>query len=1270
MAVGDVNRADGLPDWVVAVRTSAGAALLVFESPSGAARAEPETINIDAPATDLRIVRFDDKGFVDVVAAAGTKLIVVRGRDRRLTDRTEVANAIPLATVEIEELAYEIRSLEIGDFLWEPSHTMEVALLGSDQQLHFLGRADAAASESDRGASQARSWVHSRDLPLPGRAGRLIRSRTSALPVDGLIALEPGASHLSILTGDAELWSRANFEKTVAAADSLSPIRFDLESEVVEVLPMQLNGDALEDLIVLGGAPGSVPFSMPTVPAATFTVTNTNDSGSGSLRQAILNANGAAGADYIAFAISGSGIPTISPLSALPKITGVVTIDGSSQTAGLVAINGTSAGAGVNGLDVAGGSSGVIGIVMERFGNYGVFLETNGSNQVYDCRIGTTTAGTAAAANGGGISMQASSPNNTIGGLGSGYRNLISGNSNDGIDIISGGNIVEGNYIGTNLAGNGSLPNGSDGILAFLGAGNTIGGTIALARNVFGTNADCIYLASNSSTLIQGNYIGVDFTGGIQLNGTGKGVEIASSVTSSTVGGTSAGARNVISGNSYGVYTAGGSGNLIQGNYIGTNAAGSVAVSTFGLLDGVYVGATGAPLIGGAVAGAGNVISGNPGNGIALDAGTATILGNIVGLDAGGTTAVWNRGAGIAMASSSNVVIGGTSASSRNVISGNGFASSYVGGIACGDGSTNVSIFGNYIGTNVAGTAAVPNYNSGISVVSTVNNIKIGSTTAGGGNVVSGNSGDGIYLSGILSGSVTVYGNIIGLNAAGTAVVANTDNGIQLYHASGWTIGGTAAGARNVISGNGDTFFNIGSNGILIAETSANNVVEGNYIGTDVTGNVALGNFRAGISIDCFNSFAAGGQNVIGGAGSAYRNVISGNQYGVKINGTYSSGSSNANQILGNYIGVGANGSTPLGNSYDGVYVLTSSSTEIGANSAGSGNVISESGHDGVELEGCTGGHIYGNNIGTDATGALDRGNVYAGVDVTGTSGGGTIVGVPSLGNTIAYNHTQGVTVRIGPTSVRGNSIHDNVGFGIDFGNGLVPNDGCSGGVCDSDTGPNGWQNFPVIVDESYSGSTYKASGTLVSTTNTTFTIDVYSNTGVDPSGYGEGRAWAGSTTATTDASGNATWIFVNGASSLSLPTVTATDPAGNTSEFSAFLNTSGPSEVASPPSLPLRASKGAGTIVTLSYTAACHATTHSVHWGSGPINGAVQWVGANCSMSTSFDPGAAPPSGLTYFVVAGDTAVREGSFGQDSAGVEIPAGAGCLIQLLHGVCP
>lgn len=337
-------------------------------------------------------------------------------------------------------------------------------------------------------------------------------------------------------------------------------------------------------------------------------------------------------------------------------------------------------------------------------------------------------------------------------------------------------------------------------------------------------------------------------------------------------------------------------------------------------------------------------------------------------------------------------------------------------------------------------------------------------------------------------------------------------------------------------------------NGIYII--GSGNLVEGCFLGTDPGGTQDLGNRFAGVLI-----FTNGQNNRIGGTTPAARNLISGNDVGgISAQGT---GTTN-NLVEGNFIGTDRTGSAALPNQ-TGIYTLAGASNlTIGGAAAGARNVISGNSLDGIFLGSAGGGLIQNNLIGTKADGTTALGNVTYGVRIQGTSNnqiGGTGA---NEGNVIAFNGI-GITIFSGTGNrIFSNSIHSNGTLGIDLGgDGVTPND-----AGDADTGANNLQNYPVLSSAGTSGNTTLVSGTLNSTPNTQFRIEFFSNAACDPSGFGEGQFFMGSQSVTTDASGNATINF-NPSFTVSAGqfiTSTATDPSGNTSEFSNCRQVASPS--------------------------------------------------------------------------------------------------------------
>lgn len=585
-----------------------------------------------------------------------------------------------------------------------------------------------------------------------------------------------------------------------------------------------------------------------------YTVNSTADTNDGActtaaggctLREAMFAANNNSGKDTIAFNIPGAGAKTINTTSGLPNITEAVFIDGTSQPgfAGALIIELKGSGAGqVSGLNIAGGSSRIKALAINGFFYAGISLQ--GSNNVIEgCFIGTNLSGTAAVPNSTGISVDSGS-NNFIGGTTPAARNVISGNNASGISVNAGatGTKIKGNYLGPRNDGIGALtqPNWSPGIGLYSTSGNIIGGTEPGARNVIsgnkgpGISISMSYPSGPGSTnnLVQGNYVGTTPDGLGALINEGGGISINSGSSNNTIGGITSPARNVIA-NGVNLDTNANANN-IQGNYIGIKPDGSARIISTGWA-GVQVRGCSGNHIGGDVAGAGNVISGNAGPGIwivdtctecnpsqAYIASTNNFVqGNIIGLNPSGTAAIANNnnGIGIERGSTGNL-IGGTTPLARNIISGNAGSGININNFeAPANGNT---IQGNYIGTNAAGTAAIGNNAPGISVNGVSNNV-IGGTAPGAGNTISGNLGDGITLNPsspgpnqplVVSSGNTIQGNLVG----GSALLKNGNNGISLNGAANSLIGGIGAGTGNTIAFNNN-------NGVVVNCPVVNGVV-------------------------------------------------------------------------------------------------------------------------------------------------------------------------------------------------------------------------------------------------------------------------------------------------------------------------------------------------------------------------------------------------------------------------------------------------------------
>ena len=439
--------------------------------------------------------------------------------------------------------------------------------------------------------------------------------------------------------------------------------------------------------------------------------------------------------------------------------------------------------------------------------------------------------------------------------------------------------------------------------------------------------------------------------------------------------------------------------------------------------------------------------------------------GILLGTDVTGTARLNNDNNGVLIDGAAGNTIGGTNAAARNIISGNDRVGVLIqdsdAATIVNSGAIGNVIQGNYIGLDITGNVLLGNGDEGI-VDEGVNTIIGGIAATPGtapGNVIVGASGEAVIYSRFSAG-VLIQGNLLGTNASGTAGFHET-GGIFLLEATGVIIGGTMPGAGNVIS-------DASNDGIEVAD-SPGTVIQGNFIGTDITGTVAIHN------------------------GGNTRDAA--------------------------------------------VLILNSSDVLIGGTDAGAGNLISGNSGTAILIQTSTGQSVQGNLIGTQIDGVSPLGNASHGVSVSIFSGesNNTIGGTQArAANVIAFNGGNGVvavgfhTPDTGDTgySILGNSIFQNGALGIDLvaelnvffstGDGVTPND-----VGDPDIGGNNLQNFPVLTSATTNADT-TVEGTLNSIADTTFRVEFFSNSAVDPSGFGEGQTFLGFADVTTDASGDA----------------------------------------------------------------------------------------------------------------------------------------------------
>ncbi len=1421
MVVGEINRADGLADIAVAVERGGRSEILVFESPEGAWKAEPETLGVETTVNFLGLGDLDGDLRHDLIAGVDHGLLVIRGRDRMLSLSARARATVPPAVVEQHRLDFTPVRAQVGRF--GATSAPMLAILGDDGGLRLGG---AGAIESSRIVADGRG------------SGLILGARLGGGVGEELVTLDAAGTTLRSLAvaGGREHGAHETREESVPLA-----------TRPLAALPLRLDPGARDAIVLLNdGGPSLLSIVPPALPT-TYTVTTIADFGPGSLRQAILSANANAGLDTIQFNITPNALLTITPITPLPDVTDPVIIDATTQPgyAGtpIVELDGSVVPPSTSGLVLRAGQSVVRGLDLHGFPGSGIVIDGAGHNLVEGNFIGLDRTGTSAIPNQDSGVVIRDSHLNTIGGTAAPARNVISGNAQTGVAIrgpsqveqeypsqgaavaicdlctvsmpivIGDEKLIEDlnvrvslthtwdgdlvltlvapdstrvalarqrggsgdNYTGTLFDDGAATPIGA-GVPPFGGSyipeeplsilnGRSLAGTWTLEVSDTATGDSGALLSWSLGTegetiwgnVVQGNLIGTDVTGTVGIGNT-KGVVIDQSP-QNLVGGTVPGARNVIAGgreqaSGHGVEISGWPAlnalhNQVLGNYIGTDITGMVRLPNLG--SGIEVSYADGCEIGGTAALARNLISGNATSGVHTQVSSFDrIQGNFIGTDVTGTHALTGpSGSGVWLDyGTANALVGGSVAAARNLVSGNGTGIVTRGNLPY---STSNAILGNYVGTDLTGTQAVPNAYHGLLADSPF--VQVGGSGPGEGNLVSGNNSDPLGWAGVAlhpgCESCLVQGNIIGLDRTGTVPLGN-DRGLLVNGGPYDLYGGSNPGEGNIIAGNrthgiwifdatgnvlseqdgsldtpkaipdlttttstimsqttslnllvsikvgvnlGHSFDSdliltlIAPNGARITLANRRGSAGDNYLnttfddgaGTPVAQGVApfSGSFQPEEPLSALSGIGTGGPwtlEIADVAGGDFGTLADWN-----IEFDYMPGrpSNYQAQILGNAVGTNAGGMSGLGNGGDGIFGERSDMAQIGM--PGAPNVISGNAGRGIFISSpfCAANVIQSNLIGLKRDGVTPLGNGGDGIAVNGPAGiiGGT---ASAYGNIIAWNGGAGVNVagdaHVRQTTIRANSIHDNGGLGID----LAPVGVNFNDAGDIDLGANLRQNFPSITSivPSFMNSLL-INGALQSRPNSKYAIDVYGTPQADPSGYGEGRVFLGSSNVVTDGNGNASFTVLTQNGPVGLISATATDFAGNTSEFSGLATT--PQEAS--PARDMQVAVGPGSSVQIAYTPACGATDHVLYWGAaGPGSigaGGMTWTSAACGLGTSGSANVLlgnPPVGqVYYFVIAGQNGSVEGSYGQDSGGIERAESTLPVIcdrpQFLGGAC-
>jgi len=809
----------------------------------------------------------------------------------------------------------------------------------------------------------------------------------------------------------------------------------------------------------------SVPRSHPAPRfAGTCAVVSPADSGAGTLRWCLENAVSGDTVTFDPVAFPPTSPVSISLTAQLPPLTqGNLTIEASNVG---VILDGSGAPEGDDGIFITSNGNTIKGLQIRGFHADGVVIKAGAQNNTI-----------------GRDRMLGDGP--------SGEGNVISSNSGRGIRIEGAGtanNTVIGNFIGTDASGMTSLGNGGVGVIISDGAQhNTIG-----PDNVIAYSSGAGIRVEGTTTLnnrITANSIHSNADKGIVTTNGGNGQlapPVLSSATITTVVGTAPPSATVE------IFSdEGGQGRLLEGSII-ANVSGQFTFVKAEGLTGPRITATATDAAGNTSefstaatlfpethvvtstldsgpgtlrqamlgAGPGDTIAFAPSVflptspvTIALTSGLPYLTQGNLTIDASNAGAILDGSNlpegvnGLVITSDGNVikglqilgfpengvlisdgarnnVIGGDRTEGNSPIGEGTLISGNEGSGVCIQGTSTMSntIVGNYIGTDISGIEAIGNGSNGIHIGGASHN-RIGGTTPGERNLISGNNDSGIYIGDQSAMSNIVVGNFIGTDASGRAMLGNQGDGVCIaFQASHNQIGGMTPGERNLISGNEERGV-----GILEIGTTGNRVV-GNYVGTDVSGTVNLGNAASGISIElgASNNIIQG--NVSSGNGEC---GINGNDWGVDYN-----------IIIGNFVGTDATGTAVLGNDWSGVCICTwAAFNRVGGTVADERNVISGNQGSGVGFctLGGTGNLVMGNFIGTDLRGIQDLANIRAGVWLdNGTRSafiGGTTEGERNI---ISGNDGPGVALYgagVEHNFIAGNHIGTNAGGTAALGN-------------------------------------------------------------------------------------------------------------------------------------------------------------------------------------------------------------------------------------------
>ena len=658
------------------------------------------------------------------------------------------------------------------------------------------------------------------------------------------------------------------------------------------------------------------------------------------------------------YTITSSGLPLIDvPMNingaSQPGYPGTPNIDVVGESGGFVICAGPST---INAMAVTGSG-----------GNAVTIENSTGHDNITACYLGIQPGGETAGSNlGYGVEITGSPSNNLS-------NDLISGNDLGGVYITNSSSItITACWIGTNKEGTAAVANGGDGVTITGGAqSNTIGGTTAQAGNtIAGNQGNGVTIIGSYGNNVYGNWIGTNNSSALGIGNSGDGVSISGNAGANHVGGFDSTFGNVIADNhANGVTINATAGiNSVETNWIGTDKNSRTGMGNQG--NGISIPAvtTGA-FIGGPVASNGNVVAGNALNGIYVHGSSGVyIQANYIGTDANSVPGLENKRDGILLDNGANHNVIGVDASLPLAADANVIAGNTGNGVRITDSATTLNaVAGNYIGTDENGSSDIPNGADGVSIIGGATQNTVGGLGGLTGNVIANNVANGVDING--SNSNYVENNWIGTNELESTSIGNGGDGVLVDGGQSNYIGDSVNNSGNVIANNEE-------DGVAVV-ASGSTRLQANWIGTDPSSDVAIGNWGRGVSVSDGSTSTA-----IGDAFDGHGNVIANNdEDGVAIDN--SSGTS----VGRNWIGTDKNFTATMGNGGNGVKIMNCSAANmIGSAELSTGPIIVSNALNGIYVSGSYFVRVASCYIGTNGNSATNLGNKQDGLLLDGAS--------------------------------------------------------------------------------------------------------------------------------------------------------------------------------------------------------------------------------------------------------------------------------------------